>query len=86
MTTLEERVERLEASDNVNGEMLTDLQEGQRQLDLKIDEIGADVKDLKSDVKRIDEKLDMLEDKLAASFKTLAEGIDDINRRLDRDP
>ena len=55
------RVEVLEANDHATRETLKDLAEGQRQLDFKVDEIGADVKDLKSDVRKVLQRLDRID-------------------------
>lgn len=66
-----DRVEVLEANDRATRETLKDLAEGQRQLDFKIDEINADVKDLKqgmSDIKttlnRINHRIDQMDQRL----------------------
>ena len=72
------RVEALEDNDRATRQTLKDLTEGQRQLDFKIDEIGADVKDLKVGVRGL--KGDVGE--LKVDVRKVLQHLDKIDRHL----
>ena len=53
MTTLESRMTALESDASATRETLKDLMDGQRHLDLKLDEMQGDIKELQSDVQTL---------------------------------